>query len=64
MRVVIATAGVAVAVFASNCKKAGASERYKYLEELMRYIPVRWQLAITSMLQLIPSPTFLLLLLL
>jgi hypothetical protein len=34
-------AGVSVAVFASNCKKAGAQERSRYLEELMRYIPVR-----------------------
>ena len=32
--------GVSVVVFASNCKKAGASERYKYLEELMKWVKV------------------------
>ena len=40
-------AGVTVALFASNCKKAGASDRYQYIEELMKYIPVR-HLLITS----------------
>lgn len=32
--------GVEVVLFTSNCKAAGASERYKYLEELMKYITV------------------------
>eukprot|EP01036_Dinobryon_divergens_P022220 gene22220-30461_t len=32
--------GVAVALFASNCKAAGATVRYAFLEELMRYIKV------------------------
>lgn len=32
--------GVMVAVFTSNCKAAGAEERYKYLEELMTHIEV------------------------
>jgi hypothetical protein len=42
------SAGVAVAVFASNCKKAGASDRSKYLEELMKYIPVRTVCAVRT----------------
>ncbi len=29
-----------VAMFVSNCRAAGAEQRAKYLEELMRYIPV------------------------
>jgi hypothetical protein len=33
-------AGVTVALFTSNCKLAGASERLKYLQELMRHIEV------------------------
>lgn len=32
--------GVTVATFTSNCANAGAKERFKYLEELMRHIPV------------------------
>jgi hypothetical protein len=32
--------GVTVALFASNCKKAGAADRYKYMEELMKHIKV------------------------
>ena len=32
--------GVNVTVFVSNCKNAGASERYQYLEDLMKYITV------------------------
>ena len=32
--------GVEVAVFVSNCKKAGASTRLAYIQELMNYIQV------------------------
>lgn len=38
--ILCAITGVTVALFASNCKKAGASDRYQYIEELMKYIPV------------------------
>lgn len=33
-------AGVPVVLFTSNCDRAGATERYKYLEELMRHVKV------------------------
>jgi hypothetical protein len=29
-----------VALFTSNCKLAGATERFKYLQELLNHIPV------------------------
>lgn len=32
--------GVSIAVFASNCGAAGAKDRTKYLEELMKYLPI------------------------
>ncbi len=32
--------GISVAIFTSNCAKAGAKERSKYLEELMTHIKV------------------------
>eukprot|EP01034_Spumella_vulgaris_P028549 gene28549-35430_t len=32
--------GVQVVLFASNCDRAGATERYKYIEELMKHVPV------------------------
>jgi hypothetical protein len=32
---------VQVVLFTSNCQLAGAKERYKYLEELMKYVEVR-----------------------
>eukprot|EP01032_Pedospumella_encystans_P015845 gene15845-18102_t len=32
--------GVTVAIFASNCKNAGASTRYKFIEELMKHLQV------------------------
>lgn len=32
--------GVMVALFTSNCKLAGASERLKYLQELMKHVEV------------------------
>jgi hypothetical protein len=32
--------GVIVVLFTSNCANAGAKERYKYLEELMKYVEV------------------------
>jgi hypothetical protein len=39
--------GVAVALFASNCKAAGATARYAFLEELMRYIKVNVNYSLT-----------------
>jgi hypothetical protein len=32
--------GVSVVLFTSNCKAAGATQRYKYIEELMKHIEV------------------------
>ena len=32
--------GVPVVLFTSNCDRAGATERYKYLEELMKHVKV------------------------
>ena len=31
---------VLIAAFISNCKAAGANQRFEYLQELMKHIPV------------------------
>jgi hypothetical protein len=41
---------VTIAFFASNCKKAGATERYKYIEELMNLIKVQSIMCLLLML--------------
>ena len=40
MMMMMMMAGVAVAMFTSNCHNAGATERLNYLTELMRHIEI------------------------